>query len=391
MLNYLSAFFVFVSLAFCSSAISAPNLNTLLMTSEQLSKIRAALPAVADPNLGYVLQSSETLWYNETVMKRSYQDSVGASSNDKWPNLVAASESIIGGLHDRKNHRWQFPFAVTAGTDDANNLAVENFVFFPSVDGKIQTMEITKVLLNDHRPEWRWRYPEGTVFGEVLFIKDGASILPCEVRTRTRYAAGWAANVYRPFPKATDLIRRIEQVKPNWLDFENLRKMFAHLEDNSNLQPAKLSAKAALAPTFQQDGYLDILPDFGDDDLVRKLLKETTFRSAYGQKWKEDGERKTYAASTKSRLSIVPNNYTAGLLEVSDDSCIRCHKETNRLVSEFYGALYLYGELWGMDGIFSFHPYDEKRYPELRFNMVDNRYLNAKLKAAGIFKTAWGE
>ena len=56
---------------------------------------------------------------------------------------------------------------------------------------------------------------------------------------------------------------------------------------------------------------------------------------------------------------------------------------------EFYDALYLYGELWGMDGIFSFHPYDESRYPELRLNMVDNRHVNPKLKAAKIFRIAF--
>lgn len=362
------------------------DLNHVLMPEARLATIKAALPLILDHKLAAVLHSPQTLWYDETVMKRSYQDSVGASSNDKWPDLVAASETIIGGLHDRTNKRWQFPFAVTAGTDETNNLQVENFVYFPQSGGQVPTMTITKVHLNDNRPEWRWTYPVGTVFGEVLFIKDGGNLLPMEIRTRTRYPAGWSMNAWRPFPRATDLARAIQQLRPNWSSQPNLRGMVEFLENETTLKPARLAAKAALAPIFQQDGYLDVLPDFGDDELVRELLTTTVFRSSYGVWWKANGSQRTFAASTKSRLSIVPTNYTAGVIEVTDESCLRCHKETNRLVSEFYGALYLYGELWGMDGIFSFHPYDESHYPELRYNMIDNRYLNPKLKQAKIFR-----
>ncbi len=366
------------------------NVNTVIMSAERLAVIKAALPLVIDPTLATVLSSPQTLWYDETVMAHSYQDSVGASSNDKWPDLVAAPESIIGGLHDRTKHRWQFPFATTAGTDNSTNLRVENFVFFPQTNGEVPTMTITTVILNDHRPEWRWTYPIGTVFGEILFINDGARLMPAEIRTRTRYPLGWSMNAFRPFPRATDLVEAIKQRRPNWNSAPNLKAMITFLEDNTTLKPASLAAQAALATAFSQEGYLDTIPDFGDDPLVRDLLTMTTFRSSYDTVWKENGQQKTYAASTKSRLSIVPTNYTAGLLRVTDDSCMRCHKETNRLVSEFYDALYLYGELWGMDGIFTFHPYDESRYPELRHELIDNRYLNPTLRKAKFFRTAFG-
>lgn len=372
----------------------AQNLETLLLPADRLAIVQSALPDVVDPAVARVIFGAETLWYDDTVMKRSYQDSVGASSNDKWPDLVAAPESIIGGLHDRAKHRWQFPFATTAGTDESTNIHVENFVSLPQVDGRVVTMPITTVILNDNRPEWRWKYPEGTVFGEVLFLQDGQNLLPVEIRTRKKYPAGWSMNVYRPFPRATDLAKRIQALRPNWKSVPNLKAMVDYLNDPTTLVPASMAAKAALAPTFSQEGYLDPLPSFGDDDLVRELLTTTPFRPSYGQKWKTSGDKKTFAASTRagaSGLSIVPTNYKAGLIEVSDDSCMRCHKETNRLVSEFYPALYLYGELWGMDGIFSFHPYDEKHYPELRFNMVDNRYVNPTLEQAGIFRKSFRE
>lgn len=366
-----------------ASSYAEANLNTVIMPAARLDKIKASFPFILDPKLAAVLHSPQTLWYDETVMKASYQDSVGASSNDKWPDLVAASESIIGGLHDRKKKRWQFPFGTTAGTDESTNIQVENFVYFPQME---PSMTITRVYLNDNRPEWRWTYPVGTVFGEIIFITDGGNLLPAEIRTRTKYPAGWAMNAFRPFPRAQDLAEAIKYLRPNWDNQPNLRRMVEFLEDETTLRPARLAGVGVLAPTFTQDGYLDELPDFGDDQLVRELLTTTTFRSAYGAAWKRNGEQKTFAATTKSKLSVVPNNYTAGLIEVTDESCMRCHKETNRLVSEFYFALYLYGEMWGMDGIFSFHPYDERRYPELRLNMVDNRYLNPKLQAAKVFR-----
>jgi len=377
-----------VLLLFCVAS-HATDLNTVVMPASKLATVKAALPIIADPSLAAVLASPHTLWYDEEVMKPSYQDSVGASSNDKWPDLVAASEGIIGGFHNRSKKRWQFPFSTTAGTDDSTNIQVENFAYFPQKNGQVPTMPITRVILNDKRPEWRWTYPTGTVFGEVIFIKDGSELLPVEIRTRTRYPLGWAMNAFRPFPRAKDLVEAIKLYRPNWNNQSSLRELVSHLENPNTLRPASLSAKGVLAATFQQEGYLDVLPEFGDDQLVRELLTSTTFRSSYGASWKANGEQKTFAASTKSRLSIVPNNYMAGLIQVTDDSCMRCHKETNRLVSDFEYALYLYGEIWGMDGIFSFHPYDESRYPELRLEMVDNRYLNPKLKNAQVFRLSF--
>ncbi len=108
--------FLFICLAgFVQAETAGPNLNTVLMSAERLSLVKSALPLILDPKLAAVLNSPKTLWYDESVMKPSYKDSVGASSNDKWPDLVAAPEQIIGGLHDRKKKRWQFPFSTTAG------------------------------------------------------------------------------------------------------------------------------------------------------------------------------------------------------------------------------------------------------------------------------------
>ncbi len=356
-----------------------------LIPAARLATIKAALPALADVRLGRILNGAQTLWYDAEVMTPSYQDSLGANTNAHWPDLVAGSEEVITGLHDRQRHRWQFPFATTAGTDASTNLKVENFVVLPQVNGQVLSIPIWRVRRNYDRFEWMWVYPIGTIVGEVLFIVDGDKLLPSEIRTRTRQPTGWSMNAYRPFPTAVSLAAGVKSHRPDWANVPDLRALVDVLEDNTTLTPKTLAARAALAPTYRQDGWLDVLPDFGDAPLVRELLKTTPFVSVYDTAWKENGTKKTYAAATASNLSIVPNNYSGGLLQVTDDACMRCHKEGGRLVSEFYDALYLYGELWGKDGIFTFHPFDESRYPELRSN-DENRSIDPRLRAMGVFE-----
>ena len=90
------------------------NLNTLLSARGSTRDREGGSAAGGHSKLASTLQSPGTLWYDATVMSPSYQDSVGASSNNHWPDLVAASEDIIGGMHDRAKHQWQFPFGTTA-------------------------------------------------------------------------------------------------------------------------------------------------------------------------------------------------------------------------------------------------------------------------------------
>ena len=358
-----------------------------LIPADKLSKIKAALPKVAFGKLQGILTSSQTLWYDHDVMTPSYQDSLGANTNAKWPDLVAASEDIIGGLHDRNTKRWQFPFGTTAGADHSTNIQVENFISLPQQNGQVLSIPIWKVRKNYNRYEWMWVYPVNTTIGEVIFITDGDKLLPSEIRMRTRYASGWAMNVYRPFPTAKSLASAVKSHRPDWMNQLNLKALVSSLEDNSTLSAKTMAAQAALSSTFHQDGWIDTVPEFGDESLVRELLTTTVFSSSFETAWKQDGAKKSFAASTASRLSIVPNNFEGGMIQVNDSSCMRCHKEGGRLVSEFYDALYLYGEVWGKDGIFSFHPFDESRYPELRSNDNDeNRSINPRLKQMGIFE-----
>ena len=357
-----------------------------IIPADTMAKIRAALPRVAYQGLQDVLTSHETLWYDHDVMTSSYQDSLGAQANTTWPDLVAAPESVISGLHDRSRHRWQFPFGTTAGTDNSTNLKTVNFIHLPHVNGNPLSIPIWQVRRNYDRIEWMWVYPNETMFGEVLFVTQGSELLPTEIRIRTRHKDGWAVNVYRPFPRAVAMSAAVKSRRPNWNAAANLKRLVDHLENNNTLTPKTMAAVGGLQNTFQQTGALDTLPEIEDPGLVKELLTSTTFISAYGESWKSNGSQKAFAAASTSNSSIVPNNYEGGMIEVKEDSCMRCHKEAGRLVSDFYDELYLYGELWGKDAIFSFHPFDETRYSELRAG-DENRSINPRLKSMGVFET----
>jgi hypothetical protein len=368
----------------------------------RLAAMKTALPKVAFKKYQAVLDDPETFWYDHDSMAPSYQETGspggGARDNAHWRDLIADtgvndvnSNPATGAekIYDNTLKHWKFPVAVTAGTDEATNITIVDFIRLPKdAAGKRLSIPISTTSDNIHL-SWQWQYPNGTIVGEVMFIKDGAALLPCEVRFRERYAAGWATNAYRPFPEATSLSAAIKTKRPQLAQNAALAALVARLDGAKSFTPKRLTA-AGLTGTFDQSGALDVLPDFGDAALVRDLLKTTTFQSAYGAVWATDGTQKTFAASTASELSIVPKNYTAGLVEVNETSCMRCHKEGGRKLDEFYPGLTLYGEVWGKDGIFTFHPFDESYYSKLDLDegagIADNRHMNPKLVAQGMIE-----
>ena len=374
------------------------------MAEVQNQKVKAALPKTAYGKLQDVLSSDDTIWYDHDSMKPSYQAAIqqsppyGANANDKWFDLIADSvEPIARNFYDENKRKWRFPFGTTAGTDDSENMKVANFLSLPKKDGRrlplaagVKPQGISGGI-SFSMYSWGWVYPVGTMIGEVLFVATSTGeLLPTEIRIRQRYASGWAVNVFRPFPSAQSLATSIKQKRPQWESAANLKTLVTHLESTTTLKPAKLSA-SQLPGVFDQEGALDELPAFGDESLVKELLTQTTFVTAYGETWKAGGGLSTFAPTTSERVSVVPDHYKGGMLAVNEASCMRCHKETGRHLVDFspsFSSIVLYGEMWGRDGIFSFHPFDESKYDSFWLSgTTDNRALNPKLEAAGVIAT----
>jgi hypothetical protein len=369
----------------------------------RLALIKAALPKVGWPRLAKVFADADTFWYDHASMSPSYQETGspggGARDNAHWRDLVADTGSTdpntnpaVGAeaVYDNVNKHWRFPVATTAGTDDSTNLVLVDFLSLPKdANGKIQNIPISTGSDQLHK-WWQWQYPNGAMVGEVLFIQDGTNLLPTEVRTRTRYAGGWATNAFRPFAEASALSAAIKAARPQWQSSAQLAAVVAQIDGTDGLTDKHLTA-TGLTGTFDQDGVIDVLPDFGDAALVRQLLTTTTFVSAYGATWRQGTAGSAFAASTASALSIVPLNYTAGIVEVRESSCMRCHQNTGQELEKWYPGLTLYGEVWGKDNIFTFHPFDESYYPQLDLDsgsgVQDNRHMNPALLSAGLIAT----
>ncbi len=357
-----------------------------------MTKLKAALPKVSWPKLQAIFGEATTFWYDHESMAPSYQETGapggGANANVDWFRLVAPQNEGRQ-IFDVANKKWKFPFATTAGTDDSTNMRTVDFLSLPKdASGNIQSIPVSIRRPDGNHTAWDWKFPNGTVLGEVIFLIDGGNWLPTEVRTRQRFPSGWATNSFRPFVESAALSSTIKQKRPNWSSVGPLASLVQQLDGTGGFTPKTLTA-VGLQGTFNQSGALDVLPDFGDPDLVRELLTTTLFVSAYGSTWRQGGDgSRAYAPSTAAALSVVPNNTTHGLIEVREASCMRCHKEGGRSLVEFYQPLSLYGEIWGKDNIFTFHPFDESRYPSLddatNGTPQDNRSINPLLTRNGM-------
>ena len=205
---------------------------------------------------------------------------------------------------------------------------------------------------------WRWMYPIGTTFGELLgTYEPNGYIYPFELRFRFRDRDQWDVDVFRPFPEAADLAKRIQVVSPQWQSNPQLAQLMTSLVTPAPRQVVRLRDLSGKG--FNREVRVHPLPPIGNDDLAAKLLIETPWRSAMGYTWKEDpatGESITAPTATGDGLHIVPRNYSAHGFGVDQAECMLCHKHTNRAVSTFENNRGWYGRIRGSDGIFSFHP-----------------------------------
>jgi hypothetical protein len=398
--SFLVMVFIFGKVAWAANGcqFKAPQVGTEVrpgynewMDKNRLAPFKNALPEVDEPEISAILKSSDTMWYDEASMIFLYQDSIESVVGGR-ANCVGRSVGEnppapeVGKLKNffGPDYRFVFPFRKAAGTDNVTNEAVINFWAPPKVNGKTLPVKYWRAGSRGH---WYWTFPFGTVFGEILFEKaDNGSYYVFEIRTRKRYRDGWSVNLFRPFATAEDLASAIIQRRPDWQQDANLMQVVNHLRNPATLTPYTLASKG-FASVFQAiQGALDIVPDIADKSLVRDLLTTTKFISMEGKVWKKNGALETYAPSSAGEFSIVPKGYEAGMLAVNEVSCTRCHTETSRKIAHFDFDTQLYGEIWGEDRIFTWHPFDPNTsHIYATFDDADgSRLVNNRLVQAGL-------
>lgn len=359
-----------------------------IMPATKAEKYKSLLPRVWDEEVNAILNSPLTMWYDSESIVPSYQDSMGDPEGNR-PNTIDRSfiDLAVPGGHAKlfeRQGRFQFPFA-TGGADLSDNFLKINFWSPPRSDGKVLPVVYWRLDFS----RWRWMFPVGTSLGEVMMIPftDG-DLRVFEIRVRKRTLTGWVNTIFRPFPTAYQLATTIQWMRPNWENTPSLKAMVRHLLNENTFTPRTLETKAFPGTFDKVVGSLDVIPDFNDIELVKELLKETPFRAQNAIAWKSNSRQSTYAASTQSANSIVPRRYDAGLFPVDDVSCHRCHKDAGRSIRDFHDQLMLYGELWGEDETFSWHPFETSMFVDAsgqpkNFNN-DNRRLRSDFANEGL-------
>lgn len=368
---------------------SGPSNDLQLIDNRDLVAYLRNMPQLADPYINSVFQSGDTIWYDEDSMVFTYQDSFGAPSGPEGlrANRVAYDVGINADSPDIRAlteyfelQSFKYPFSITAGRVDRGN-AEAIYFWSPPRDAQGRPVPVAWWKNGSH---WHWVFPVGTVFGEVLLVRDGDSTSEWyvhEVRSRFREIDRWRTDIFRPFPRATDLAEAIKLRRPNWQN-SDLKRLVSHLENNATLTAGKLDSKSyeRIVPSIY--GYYDNLPETNDHALIRELLTGTVFQSSINVEWKRDGNKVSYAPGTQANFHIVPRNYIAGLFENNEASCSRCHDQTGRPLGQLDGRTVLYGEIWGEDQIFTWHPF--KVYDEIYSVSDGSRIANPRMVAAGL-------
>jgi hypothetical protein len=353
------------------------------------------MACIADQGLRDILESSDTVLYDKSGIIPGYQDSFGdnvVAPIGMRPNTIRANliDLAVPGGHAqifKSKGTFHFPFGNPVGSP-ASSMAVVNFWHMPSEGGVLLPVVWWQRDPNELTHRVEWIFPKGTVLGELMFQVDSAGTWhPFEIRTRTRELEEWVVDAYRPFPRASDFADALEAAPgTDTLDYQAL---VSHLRDESTLEPTTLSATHFVSAFPDRPGAKDTLPAVVDDQPIRDLLREAPFRSAREIAWKENGDLRAYAATTaaSSSLSIVPPDYNAGSFKVTEEACGLCHKDAGRPLSNWYPNILAYGELWGGDESFTWHPFTASRFVnaagEVQNFNYDNREIRPDFVSAG--------
>lgn len=354
------------------------------MDPNEQEAMKELLPQLADTKLNDAMRSSRTMWYDDNAMVFVYQDSFGDPKGLR-ANRVGydvGSNSSVPDIRLLVNYfkpgKFRFPFGITAGADFHESDHVLYFWQPPVKNGKTLPVKYWK-----NRSHFHWTFPVGTIFGEVLMIngpkeKDWHVF---EVRVRERLKSSWKTSIFRPFVNAKQMAQAIQDERPNWQETD-LKALVNHLLDNTTLVDRTLDTEyyGKIVPDFK--GSADYLPGTKDTALIHGFLKNRVFQDVMGTSWKKGNGKETFAAATKADFHIVPRDYIGGMFGTTEKACMTCHEHSGRPFKDLDSRVVLYGEIWGEDQIFTWHPFE---IGTDSFTVSDgSRRINKRLLSSGL-------
>lgn len=357
-----------------------------IMPASELATVAARMPCVTDPALRAILESERTMWYDRASIVPGYQDSFGdnvIAPIGMRPNTISSSliDTAVPGGHAQifaARGQFHFPFGAPIGSSD-DHVRVVDFWQLPTAAGEPVPVVWWLREPNNLTHRLNWLFPVGTVFGEVLFMRAGDALWPFEIRLRVREIDAWRSDAFRPFRTAEELAVALEArrtERASWAADPDIDRLIAHLRDDSTLSPVTLGSSNFASAFPAMTGAFDLLPGLDDPSILQALLMEQPFRSATDAVWKASGSLRAYAAGTDAGFSIVPRGYNGGLFEVNTETCERCHRDAGRPFKDWYDNILAYGELWGEDETFSWHPFANDTFVNGNGDVVDFNYDN---------------
>jgi hypothetical protein len=370
-----------ISLLFFSLNSFAETKDINVMSPERRAFYIKTLPKFENPKINLELLGNNVFFYDEETILPAYQDSVppfvGVQSNNS--SIAAGRTNIFA------NGKFRFPFGKTAGLHESHLTDHFNMIVLPKNGDKIYPIiYFTKPASfnGEMGTRYDWLFPVGTTIYEVI-----SHISPIdqkyyvfEVRTLRRKINGWTPNIYRPFPEAKDLANAIEKLYPEWRKNDQLVKVMDYVKDYSKLEKEALPESVF----FKGEGYVDELPII-DEKIVANLLKSTPFQSVLGTSWKDNEGKVSFAPKVNQDFSIFPRGNKLHALEVSSKTCTQCHQETGRPMATMFHEDSLYGEIWGSDRIFSFHPFTHGSVYQ-GVQEGDPRQFRSEFLSSGLFE-----
>jgi hypothetical protein len=278
-------------------------------------------PTTDSDEVNAILQSSNTVFYSRSTMPPAYQFDGGV--HNVFYNISAdPTEQRTG-----PGNHFEFPWKEAAGIHPnstskttgikALSLPVRNGKYLPIV---YWTQQVGRY------PAVRWIFPVGTEILECLFIADGNTWYPFELRRRTRLEDSWGAEVYSPIRDQNDLPGRM-----------------ALLRRTETIEDAKHVRKA-----FRTKATHYALPPINRLDVHRVL--SGTFYDVTGNR---------FGLTASNAFNLVPDKYFGAFAGSDTDSCMDCHQDTMKSVDLFDRARDWYGLVRGDDAIISFHPFEK--------------------------------
>lgn len=279
------------------------------LEGDSLAEAKSHWPADCPPRLAALKE--KVRFYDARTMPQCFQ-----SASDTGYALHSTGYNLAGTLDPFGQANVEFPWGAPAGLHQSPNFRAVRFCYFPApaLVWK-QRLTIAAAPNQDVYDSYLWEFAKGTVFGEILLVKDkDGREHPFEIRLREKAAKDWKPEVYSPIRTVADLFAVAEPAGTRRVELRN----------NHVLKIVEYKSDLIELPA-----------------LDARILRRLPFAKGAGLRM------------TTKEFSIVPKHYSG----VPAD-CSSCHSTTLKHAWDYDMKRDWYGRVRGSDEIFTFHIFD---------------------------------